>query len=185
VLGAGVVLPAVRYGVAGNIEQLAGLWSVVTTSTAPNLAGQDNASIAGMWASWLGVNPLASRVSLVSALALVAACVWVFRRRPDSALPEYLETGVLLFLIPLLSPQGWDYVLLMGTPVIVVLLDRMNGFEPAQRGVLVFCLVVVGLSIWDVMGRELYRSFMMARVVTVCALVELAMAVRLRVTRTA
>lgn len=185
VLGAGVVLPALRYGVAGNIEQLVGLWSVVTTSTAPNLAGQDNASIAGMWASWLGVGPLASRMSLVSVLALVAACVWVFRRRPDGALPEYLETGVLLFLIPLLSPQGWDYVLLIGTPVIILLLDRMNGFGPAQRWTLIACLVMVGLSIWDVMGRELYRSFMMARVVTVCALVELAMAVRLRVTRTA
>ena len=87
---------------------------------------------------------------------------------------------MLLFLIPLVSPQGWDYVLLIGTPVIVLLLDRMDQYGTGQRGLLLVCLALAGLSIWDVMGRELYRSFMMARVVTICALVELAMALRLR-----
>jgi len=185
VLGIGVILPTLRYGISGNVELLQGLWSVVTTSTAPNLAGQDNASIAGMWASWVGVGPLASRLSLATVLVLAAGCGWVFRRRGEGSLPEYLETGVLLFLIPLLSPQGWDYVLLIGTPVIVLLLDRMNGFSAPQRWGLLVCLAVAGLSIWDVMGRELYRSFMMARIITVCALVELVMALQLRVRRAA
>ena len=46
-----------RYGWAGNLGQLHGWWTTVTTSTAPNLAGQDNVSIAGMYAAWLGRRP--------------------------------------------------------------------------------------------------------------------------------
>jgi hypothetical protein len=180
-----VLFPALRYGFSGNLDLLRGLWSVVTTSTAPNLAGQDNASLAGTFASWFGVGPLASRVALASALSLVGACVWAFRRRPGTPLPEYLETGVLLFLIPLMSPQGWDYVLLVGTPVVLLLLDRSGEFLPPVRWLLFACLAIAGLSIWDVMGRELYRSFMMARVVTVCALFELALVLHLRLRRLA
>ncbi len=180
-----VLLPAVRYGVGGNIELLQGLWTVVTSSTAPNLAGQDNASIAGMWASWLGVGPLAGRLSVVTALALVGACAWVLRRPGPGALPGYLEAAVLLFLIPLLSPQGWDYVLLLGTPGVMLLIDRSASMPRAQQRLLGACLAIVAFSIWDLMGRELYRSFMMARVVTLCALIELAMLLRLRLTRSA
>jgi len=40
-----------------QLGQLHGWWTVVTTSTAPNLAGQDNVSIAGMYAAWMGVGP--------------------------------------------------------------------------------------------------------------------------------
>jgi hypothetical protein len=180
-----VALPTVRYGFAGNIDLLQGLWSVVTTSTAPNLAGQDNASLAGTFASWFGVGPLASRLALGSAVALLGICAWTFRERVATTVPEYLETGVLLFLIPLLSPQGWDYVLLVGTPVILVLLDRSGEFQTPVRWLLFACLAIAGLSIWDVMGRELYRSFMMARIVTVCAVIELALALRLRSRRLA
>jgi hypothetical protein len=180
-----VAIPTLRYGFAGNVDLLRGLWSVVTTSTAPNLAGQDNASLAGTFASWCGVGPLAGRLALASALALVGACMWTFRQRPGTPLPEYLETGVLLFLIPLLSPQGWDYVLLVGTPAILLLLDRSGECSTPGRWLLFACLAIAGLSVWDVMGRELYRSFMMARIVTVCAVTELVMALQLRSRRLA
>ncbi len=180
-----VTLPVVRYGVDGNLDLLRGLWTVVTTSTAPNLAGQDNASLAGTFASWFGVGPLAGRLALGAAILLVGACTWTFRQRVGTPLPEYLETGVILFLIPLLSPQGWDYVLLVGTPVVLVLLDRSGALAPSLRWLLFACLAIAGLSIWDVMGRELYRSFMMARVVTVCALIQLGLALHLRARRLA
>lgn len=176
----GVALPVVRYGVGGTIDLMFGLWSVVTTSTAPNLAGQDNASIAGMYASWVGVGWQASQLTLVFTVGVLINVVWLFRRPTPSMQPAYLETGVILLLIPLLSPQGWDYVFLMGTPVVMLLVDRTDLKQLPQGPLLGACLVLVGLSIWDVMGRDLYRSFMMARVVTVCVLVELAMALHLR-----
>jgi hypothetical protein len=180
-----MLLPVVRYGVGGNIDLLRGLWEVVTASTAPNLAGQDNVSIAGMYAGWFGVGPVASCLAAVTALAVLAACAWVLRRRGPGPCPEYLDAAVLLFLIPLLSPQGWDYVLLITTPAVMLLLDRMEGDGAPLRVLLLACLLIVGLSLWDVMGRDWYRAFMMARVVSVCALVELALVLRLRVLRTA
>lgn len=185
VLALGVLAPALRYGLAGNVELIRGLWVVVTTSTAPNLAGQDNASIAGMFASWFGVGRPAAILSFAGVAILVGVCAWVLRRPGPGPLPEYLDTAVVLFLIPLISPQGWDYLLLIGTPAIVLLVDRRGSFPVAQRWLLYACLAVVGLSLWDVMGRELYRSFMLARVVTVCALVELAMVLQLRTMREA
>lgn len=177
---AGVVLPVARYGVAGNIDLIAGLWHVVTTSTAPNLAGQDNVSIAGMWASWLGVGPLAGRLSSVTVLLVLLVTGWTFWQEKHVTCPAYLETGVLLLLIPLISPQGWDYVLLMGTPLIAALIDRADDVSRPWRLILIACLLIVGLSIWDIMGRDLFKSFMMARIVTVCALIELGLALRLR-----
>ena len=42
--------------------------------------------------------------------------------------PEGLEGALLLTLMPLLSPQGWDYVFLIATPAIVLLgnyVDRL------------------------------------------------------------
>jgi hypothetical protein len=45
---------------------------------------------------------------------------------------------------------------------------------------LVACLALVGLTLWDVMGREPYRAFMMSRALTVCAIVEIVLVLRLR-----
>jgi hypothetical protein len=67
-----LLLPAVTYGWAGNVDQLRGWWHVVTSSTAPNLAGQDNVSIAGIYAAWLGVGAPAAALSAVTGLGLVA-----------------------------------------------------------------------------------------------------------------
>jgi len=51
VVVAGLLLPIVRYGWGGNLALLAGWYHTVTTSTAPNLLGADNISLAAMWAA--------------------------------------------------------------------------------------------------------------------------------------
>ena len=183
-LGA-LVLPAARYGWSGNLEQLHGWWTVVTTSTAPNLAGQDNVSIAGMFAAWMGVGPAAAALAAATALALVLACAWAVWRGSRLASPEYLDAALLLFLIPLLSPQGWDYVLLVATPAVMLLLDRLEEFHPAARWLLFASLALAGLTFWDVLGREPYRLLMMSRAVTVGALFQVALVIQLRARRAA
>ncbi len=175
-----LILPAVRYGWSGNLVQLHGWWSVVTTSTAPNLAGQDNVSIAGMYAAWLGVGPAAGWLGAATGLALVIACAWVILRGSRVASPEYLDAGLLLFAIPLLSPQGWDYVLLVSTPAVMLLLDRLEAFRVPARWLLFASLAIAGLTFWDVLGREPYRALMMSRVVTVGALFQVALVIQLR-----
>jgi uncharacterized membrane protein len=185
VLIGALVLPAARYGWSGNLEQLHGWWTVVTTSTAPNLAGQDNVSIAGMFAAWMGVGPAAAALAAATALALVLACAWAVWRGSRMASPEYLDAALLLFLIPLLSPQGWDYVLLVATPAVMLLLDRLEEFHRAVRWLLLASLALAGLTFWDVLGREPYRLLMMSRVVTVGALFQIALVIQLRARRAA
>ncbi len=175
-----LLLPAVRYGLAGNVDLLRGWFETVTRSTAPNLIGQDNTSIAGMFASWFGVGPAASWLTLALTLILLGACARAFVRSANVPAPEYLDAGLLLFLIPLVSPQGWDYVLLVSTPVIMLLIDRIDDFRRPLQWLLVACLAIMALTLWDVMGREPYRLFMMSRVVTICAIIEIALALRLR-----
>jgi hypothetical protein len=84
-----------------------------------------------------------------------------------------------------LSPQGWDYVLLVATPAVMLLLDRLDEFGRAARWLLVASLALAGLTVWDVLGREPYRAFMMSRVLTVGALFQVALVVRLRARRAA
>ena len=183
-LGA-LALPAVTYGWSGNLSQLYEWWVVVTTSTAPNLTNQDNISIAGMYASWLGIGGAATWLSAVTALTLVAACAWAIRRGSRSSSPDYLDAALLLFAIPFLSPQGWDYVLLISTPAIMLLLDRLDLFGRPVQWLLWGSLALIGLTFWDVMGRDLFKAFMMSRVLAVCALFELALLIHLRWRRAA
>jgi hypothetical protein len=62
--------------------------------------------------------------------------------------------------VPLLSPQGWDYVLLLGTPAIVCLCDRWRDLTPAWRVVVVVSLATTSFSIYDLYGRTLYLQMM-------------------------
>ncbi len=175
-----LLLPAVRYGVSGNLALLRGWFDTVTLSTAPNLVGQDNTSIAGMFAAWFGVGPVASWLTLALTIVLLGGCTRAFLKAGGVQKPEYLDAGLLLFLIPLVSPQGWDYVLLVSTPVVMLLIDRIDEIRRPEQWVLVACLAILALTIWDVMGREPYRLFMMSRTVTICAMIEFALALRLR-----
>ena len=75
-----------------------------------------------------------------------------------------------MLLIPLLSPQGWDYVLLLGTPAVVCLLDRWSergasGASPRRSR-----SALMGLTIFDLMGRALYGRFMALSIVSVAAI---------------
>jgi len=168
-----------------NLGQLHDWWTVVSTSTAPNLAGQDNVSIAGMYAAWMGVGASSGALSAATVLIVLGACAWAVWRGSRLASPDYLDAALLLFVMPLLSPQGWDYVLLMATPAVMLLFDRLDEFPPAVRGILFASLAVAGLSVWDVLGREPYRALKMSRVITVGALFEVALVIHLRARRAA
>jgi hypothetical protein len=170
VLVTGLVLPAIVYGWSGNVDQLVGWFTAVSSSTESTLLGADNVSIAAMWAKWIGMGAPATALATVTtgaALGLVAT-VWV--RRSEIANPEYLEFALLLLLIPLLSPQGWDYVLLLGTPAVVCLLDRWSEVGREWRVATAASLVLMGLTIFDVMGRTLYARFMALSIVSIAAL---------------
>ena len=171
VVAAGLLLPAVVYGWTGNQELLRGWLRTVTDSTTPNLLGNDNVSIAAMWAKWLGPGSPATVLTLVTLVSTGALVIAAWRWRRGVAAPEYLEFALLMLLIPLVSPQGWDYMLLLATPALVCLVDRWREFPGLWRWGLGLALALMCLSSFDLMGRQLYGRFMALSIVSVCALV--------------
>jgi hypothetical protein len=180
VIAAGLVLPALVYGWGGNLELLAAWYRAVSASTAPNLLGADNISFAAMWAKWIGPGTVASSLAIVTTGAALATAAVSWVRRRGMLEPDYLEVAMLMLLIPLVSPQGWDYVLLLATPAVVCLLDRWEDVSLPWRALTGTALAVMGLTFFDLMGRTFYGQFMALSVVSVCALGLLAALANLR-----
>ncbi len=180
VIGA-LALPTVVYGVTTTVDLHAQWWRVVRDSTAPNLLNQDNVSVAAMYAKWLGPGTLAARLASMTGVALIAVAAFVFWRRRGTDFPEGLEGSFVLTLIPLLSPQGWDYVFLISTPAIVFVVNYADRLPVALRVLAIAAIAAIGLSLFDVMGRANYATFMSWSVTTVCYFVVIAALVSLRV----
>ena len=170
-LCAALLLPVPIYGLQGTAALHLAWWQTVTESTAPNLLNADNVSLAAMFAKWLGVGPTAALAATLSAALLLAnaAAVFVVRRR--SAAPAGLEAAMLLTLIPLLSPQGWDYVFLIATPAVVYLVNYDRDLPSGLRVLTWVALGVIGFSLYDIVGRETYARFMALSIISVCFLV--------------
>jgi hypothetical protein len=180
-----LLLPAARYGWHGNLDLLGEWWHTVTSTTAPNVMNQDNVSVRAMFERWTGPGAPAPALAALASVVLLAIAGVVIVARAGLARPEALEGSLLLLLIPLLSPQGWDYVLLLGTPAVMLLVDNLPSLPRGLRLLTGAAIAVVALSIYDVMGREAYSSFMRMSIVTVCTLVEVAALVALRLRRAA
>jgi alpha-1,2-mannosyltransferase len=175
-----LLLPVPLYGVSGTIDLHWRWWQTVTATTPPNLLTPDNISIASMYGKWLGVGSRAVTLATATSLALLGAAAIVFLRRRTVSFPEGLEGSLLLLLIPLLSPQGWDYVLLMATPAVIYLANYQDLLPAPWRALTVVAALTIGLSIWDLMGRAAYSAFMDAAVLSVCAVVLVGVLVSLR-----
>ena len=172
--------PAIAYGMEGNFDLLQAWWQTVTSSTPENLTNQDNISIAATSIKWLGPGSAADGLTVVTSAALLGLCAAVIAMRRSRAMPEYLEVALLLTTVALLSPQGWDYVLLLSTPAIMLLVDVLPRFSRLLQMTTVTCLAVVGLSIYDVIGRAAYMRFMALSIITVVYGVLIGMIVYVR-----
>ena len=94
--------------------------------------------------------------------------------------PEGLEAALLLTCVPLLSPQGWDYVFLVSTPATVFVVNYEDLLPPYVRVAAIAALLTIGLSVYDLMGRAAYGVFMALSVITVCYFVVIATLCALR-----
>jgi len=180
VLALGVAWPSITYGIDGNVRLLESWREAVTGSTFVNLTNQDNVSIAAMYVKWLGHGSTAYWLTTLTSLALLGACAAVIAMRRPLAAPEYLEVALLLTAITLLSPQGWDYVLLLSTPAVVLLINALPRVNRLLQSATIACLALIGLSIYDVMGRAAYSRFMALSIITVIFGVVIALLVYVR-----
>ena len=104
----------------------------------------------------------------------------MFLGRRGVRFPEGLEGGLLLTLMPLLSPQGWDYVFLIATPAIVYLANYDDQLPQPLRALTIAAVAVIGLAIFDLMGREAYSAFMRLSFISLCFFVVIAALAALR-----
>ncbi len=180
-----LALPVVTYGIDGTIALHRDWWTTVTSSTAPNLLNQDNVSVAAMFAKWIGPGTTAERLAAATGAALLLLAALVVGHRGGLPFPEGLEGALLLTLIPLLSPQGWDYVFLIATPAVIYLVNFNDRLPVPLRVVTLTTLAVIGLSLFDVLGRANYARFMRLSIISVCFLIVVGALAALRFRRAA
>ena len=99
----------------------------------------------------------AELLAAASVLALLLSARFVFARRSNLAFPEGLEIGLLLTIMPIVSPQGWDYVFLISTPAVMYLVNYADGLPRSMRIGVTIALLVIAFSIFDLIGRRLTR----------------------------
>jgi hypothetical protein len=182
---AALVLAVPLYGWQGTVALHRDWWRTVTESTAPNLLNADNVSLAAMYAKWLGTGTSSAVLATGTAAALLMVVASAFFKRRGVARPEGLEAALLLTLIPLLSPQGWDYVFLIATPAAMFVVNYDGELPSALRLAAWLALAIVAFTVYDVVGKRVYGYFMAWSVVSLCYLVVIATLATLRSRRVA
>jgi hypothetical protein len=184
-LAALMILPVPLYGIAGTIALYLDWWATVTETTPSTLLNPDNVSFASAYAKWIDPGVLSRALASMTAVAAVGIVALTFRYRGGLSFPDAIEGSALLLLIPLVSPQGWDYVLVLATPGVVLLVNYLDRLPRALRAVTVAAGVTMGLSVFDLLGRAAYSRFMELAVITLCASVLLTALCAVRIRRIA
>jgi len=180
-----LVLPAALYGWDGNLSLHREWWRTVTDTTAPNLSIYDNVSLAGMFFRWVGPGDLSARLAYGAGVFLLGVAALVFCSRRGVTFPEGVEGALLLTLMPLLSPQGWDYVFLIATPAIVYLANYVDLLPRPMRVVTIAAVATIAFSLFDLMGRTAYYAFMRLSFISLCFFVVIAALATLRLRKIA
>ena len=184
-LAAGWVAPAVVYGWQGNIGLHMDWYRTVSSTTSPNLLIPENISFLAMWTRWIGAGSAASTLAVVMTAVSLSGALLLWLRRRTVARPDLPEIAYLLLLIPLISPQGWDYVLIVATPAFVFLLDRFRERSVSWQLVTAVGFFLTSLTVFDIVGRTLYFSLHALACVTIGALLLGASIIRLRLSAAA
>src|SRR6185503_1875141 len=122
----GCALPLLFYSFDETIALHRDWWHIVTTTTGETLLDNRNVSLAATWSKWLDIGPAATWLAAGSSAALLLAAALVFLRRNGVAHPDGLEAGMLIALTPIISPQGWDYVLVLATVAMVYVVNHID-----------------------------------------------------------
>lgn len=143
-------------------------WASQLSRTTPHLfTSQDNISIMALFMKWTGNRSLSLILGAVVITLLAFLVLAVVLKGRDAVRAPVLECAVLLILIPLVSPLGWDYTLLVSVPGVMLILQNFSQYPRLWRGVLVVNFLIIAFSLFDIMGRELYAKFMSWSVITV------------------
>src|SRR5581483_2081407 len=177
--------PAIFYGVGGNVDQLRAWAGSLSQSTPALLTNVDNVSLLAFFTKWLGDPARAAWPTLIALglLALLTLIVIVAGwRRGDACV---LDGALLLTLIPLISPLGWDYTFLMALLAVALIVNARDAFPRPMQWLLAANFAIVALALYDTMGRVVYGAFMRWSVTTINFLLVVAALAYLRLRRVA
>ena len=180
-----ILLPVVVYGFEGTLSLHREWWRTVTSTTEGTLLHSDNVSLASLWAKRFGIGSTATTLAIVSSVILLLAAALVVIGRREVRRPDGLEAGLLLALTPLLSPQGWDYTLVLATMAIVHVINDIDRLPRQLRILTCAAIAVVGLSLYDLLGRRALYMLLDWSVITMGVIVVIVALVALRLTRVA
>lgn len=160
ILSIATLIPSLYYGLKGNFIVLNEWISTLSQSTPTLLSTWDNISIIAFFNKWTGDPKLSLVLTVIflSILAFLVLILMILGKRVEKA--AILECSVLLILIPLASPLGWDYNLLMSILGIMVIVHYFLYYTKIWRIVLVCNFLIIFFSVYDIIGKDLYSTFM-------------------------
>lgn len=159
--------PSLYYGIKGNTIVIKE-WIITFSQSTPSLlTSGDNISIMAFFMKWTGNQSVSFILSgmmftLLSLLILIA----IFKGK-EMVRASVLEGSILLILIPLVSPLGWDYTLLLSALGITIIIHNFLKFSKIWRIMLIINFFIIAFSIYDIMGRKYYEMFMSWSVLTI------------------
>jgi len=167
--GLGFCVPWLLYGWRGNLELHREWYRSLSASTPAQLGVADNVSLVGAFTKWTGDASLAFTLASAGVAVAAVAVLAVVRKGRGLDRSVVLECGLLLTLIPMISPLGWDYQFLTSVLAVSLLVEHFS--DLSFRWLLAANFAIIALSVYDVMGRSAYRAFMDSSALTVCFVV--------------
>jgi hypothetical protein len=169
-----LLTPTAFYGWPGNVVVLKEWTSSLARSTPALLNSQDNVSLLAFLVKSTGDQRLAT-VIFGAALGCLALLALAFIRKGKmTASPLLNEAALLLTLMPMISPLGWDYTFLSSILAVAIIVKDFPVFPKTLKIILGFNFLVIALSFYDLLGRRLYATFMSRAVLTIDFLIVIA-----------
>ena len=119
----------------------------------------------------MGPGAAAQALAAALVLTLLAVAAAVFFKRSRVPAPEPLEAALLLTMMPIISPQGWDYVFLLSTLATMLLINYRAKLPSVIRQPVTAALIVIAFSIYDLVGKAVYQRLMQLSIITICYLI--------------
>ena len=167
VLAFAFLLASCFYGFSGFISVLKEWAASLSRSTPALFTSQDNVSILALFMKWTGHQSLSLILTGITVILLAFLVLALILKGRAVERAVVLECSILLILIPLVSPLGWDYTLLVSALGVMILIHRFFEFFKFWRIVAAVNFLIITFSLYDIMGRELYARFMSWSVITI------------------
>lgn len=177
----GFFIPALYYGSKGNLVVIREWVDSLSQSTPRLFLSQDNVSLIALFVKWTGNQSLSLILAGLILGILAISILFLIRTGKYLKHSQVLEGMLLLMLIPLISPLGWDYTFLMAAPGVMLLLNCFTNFPKKGKLLLGLNFFMIASLYYDLLGEKLYALFMSWSIITINFLVLVGFLFYLRV----